>query len=76
MPKLPQPVYLPPSDALPAFERGDIDAWVIWDPNTAQTEQTLNTRVLSDLSDIFGEKASLENPAFYYAAPNFVFGFL
>lgn len=67
-----QPVYLPPSDALPAFERGDIDAWAIWNPNTAQTEKTVRTRMLADLSAIFGEKASGENPAFYYAAPNFV----
>ena len=25
-------VYLPPSDARAAFERGAVDAWVIWDP--------------------------------------------
>ncbi len=27
-----QPVYLPPADARAAFERGAVDAWVIWDP--------------------------------------------
>ena len=27
-----QPVYLPPSDARAAFEKGAVDAWVIWDP--------------------------------------------
>ena len=26
------PVYLPPADARAAFERGSVDAWVIWDP--------------------------------------------
>src|SRR3979411_3307165 len=26
-----QPVFLEPSDALSAFERGAVDAWVIWD---------------------------------------------
>ena len=27
-----EPVYLPPADARAAFDRGAIDAWVIWDP--------------------------------------------
>jgi len=31
-----QPVYLPPSDARAAFEKGAVDAWVIWDPFFAQ----------------------------------------
>ena len=30
-----KPIYLSPAEALHAFERGDIDAWVIWDPYTA-----------------------------------------
>lgn len=67
-----QPVYLTPAEALPAFERGDFDAWVIWDPYTAEAERKLRTRLLADNSGVFGEKASLESPAFYYAAPDFV----
>lgn len=27
-----QTVFLPPADARAAFERGSVDAWVIWDP--------------------------------------------
>ena len=27
-----QPVFLPPADARAAFERGSVDAWVIWEP--------------------------------------------
>lgn len=32
-----QPVYLPPADAR-GFERGSVDAWVIWDPFQAAAE--------------------------------------
>lgn len=31
-----QPVFLPPADARAAFERGAVDAWVIWDPFLAE----------------------------------------
>ena len=34
-------VYLTPSDARAAFERGAIDAWVIWDPFQAAAEKQL-----------------------------------
>ncbi|MBD2168262.1 aliphatic sulfonate ABC transporter substrate-binding protein [Calothrix membranacea FACHB-236] len=67
-----QPLYLTPAEALPAFERGDIDAWLIWDPYTAQAEQKLRTRLLADNSAVFGDQAALESPSFYYAAPDFV----
>ncbi|MEH1889763.1 MAG: ABC transporter substrate-binding protein [Nostoc sp.] len=43
-----QPVFLTPAEALPAFQRGDFDAWVIWDPYTAETERKLRTRLLAD----------------------------
>ncbi|HEY9622220.1 MAG TPA: aliphatic sulfonate ABC transporter substrate-binding protein [Crinalium sp.] len=67
-----EPVFLSPADALPAFERGDIDAWVIWDPYTAQTQTSLKTRAIADLNDIFGDRATFESPAFYYATPELV----
>ncbi|WP_375503994.1 aliphatic sulfonate ABC transporter substrate-binding protein [uncultured Nostoc sp.] len=67
-----KPVYLTPAEALPAFERGDFDAWVIWDPYTAEAERQLRTRLLADNTTVFGEKASIESSAFYYAAPDFV----
>ena len=41
-------VYLPPADARAAFERGSVDAWVIWDPFLAAAEQQLGARVLKD----------------------------
>lgn len=39
-----QPVYLPPADARAAFERGSVDAWVIWDPYQAAAEKQLQAR--------------------------------
>lgn len=43
-----QSVYLPPADARAAFERGAVDAWVIWDPFFAAAEKQLGARVLAD----------------------------
>ncbi|MGE8360722.1 sulfonate ABC transporter substrate-binding protein [Pseudomonas sp.] len=43
-----QPVYLPPADARAAFERGSVDAWVIWDPFQAAAENQLQARTLRD----------------------------
>lgn len=40
-------VYLPPSDARAAFERGAVDAWVIWDPFFAAAEQQIGARVIA-----------------------------
>ena len=41
-------VYLPPADARAAFERGSVDAWVIWDPFLAAAEKQLGARILAD----------------------------
>lgn len=43
-----QPVFLPPADARAAFERGAVDAWVIWDPFLAAAEKQAGARVLTD----------------------------
>jgi sulfonate transport system substrate-binding protein len=43
-----QPIYLPPADARATFERGAVDAWVIWDPFLAAAQQQLSARVLAD----------------------------
>ncbi len=43
-----QPVFLPPADARAAFERGAVDAWVIWDPFLAAAEQQIGARQLAD----------------------------
>jgi sulfonate transport system substrate-binding protein len=43
-----QPIYLPPADARAAFERGSVDAWVIWDPFLAAASAATGARTLSD----------------------------
>ncbi|MBD8475458.1 sulfonate ABC transporter substrate-binding protein [Pseudomonas sp. CFBP 8770] len=56
-----QTVYLPPSDARAAFERGSVDAWVIWDPYQAAAEKQLQARTLRDGQGI------VDNLQFYLA---------
>jgi sulfonate transport system substrate-binding protein len=43
-----QPQYLQPADALAALATHRIDAWAIWDPYTAQAEETEGARILVD----------------------------
>jgi sulfonate transport system substrate-binding protein len=57
-----QPVFLPPADARAAFEKGAVDAWVIWDPFLAAAEKQANARVLAD------GKGLVNNYQFYLAA--------
>jgi len=56
-----QPVYLPPADARAAFERGSVDAWVIWDPFQSAAEHQLQARSLRDGSGL------VDNHQFYLA---------
>jgi sulfonate transport system substrate-binding protein len=56
-----QTVFLPPADARAAFERGSVDAWVIWDPYQAAAEQQLNARTLRDGQGL------VDNNQFYLA---------
>lgn len=42
------PVYLPPADARAAFQRGAIDAWVIWDPFLAEVETNAKARQIGN----------------------------
>jgi sulfonate transport system substrate-binding protein len=60
-----QPVYLPPADARAAFERGAVDAWVIWDPFLAAAEKQLGARVLLD------GKGLVANHQFYLSSRSF-----
>lgn len=47
-----QPVYLAPADAAAAFERGNVDAWTIWDPYFAIYETRPGVRVLAKSTEI------------------------
>jgi sulfonate transport system substrate-binding protein len=60
------PIYLAPADARAAFERGSVDAWVIWDPYLAAAQQATETRVLIDGSQL------VANRQFYLAHRDFV----
>jgi sulfonate transport system substrate-binding protein len=63
-----QPMYLPPSDARAAFERGSVDAWAIWDPFYAATELDIKPHVLTT-----GQGLSSNN-SFYLASRPFTEG--
>ena len=43
-----EPVFLAPADARAAFERGSVDAWVIWDPFQAAAEVATDARTLAN----------------------------
>jgi len=58
--------FLPPADARAAFERGAVDAWVIWDPFGAAAEAQLGARIVADGSGI------VNNYNFYIASRPFV----
>ncbi|MGE6495616.1 sulfonate ABC transporter substrate-binding protein [Cupriavidus metallidurans] len=62
-----QPVYLPPADARAAFERGAVDAWVIWDPFLAAAQNQLDARVLVDGRGADGKNV-VSNHQFYLAS--------
>ena len=57
-----QTVFLPPADARAAFERGAVDAWVIWDPFLAAAEKQLGARVVAD------GRGLVSNHQFYLAS--------
>ncbi len=68
-----EPVYLTQPEALPLFRQGEIDAWVVWVPyKTTQTRSAYPGRSIADLDSIFGDKASVEVPTYYYAIPELV----
>jgi len=60
-----QSIFLPPADARAAFEKGAIDAWIIWDPFLAAAQKTLDARLLVDASGI------VNNRAYYFTSRDF-----
>jgi len=55
------PVFLAPADARAAFEKGAVDAWVIWDPFLAAAQRQIGVREL-------GDGTGLVNSFSYYLA--------
>jgi sulfonate transport system substrate-binding protein len=41
-------IFLTPADARAAFERGSVDAWVIWEPFLAAAQRQTGARILAD----------------------------
>jgi len=60
-----QTVFLPPADARAAFEKGAVDAWVIWDPFFAAAEKQLGARILADGTGL------VSNHQFYLASRSY-----
>lgn len=58
-------VILNPADANIAFENGDVDAWVIWDPYMTVSESKGN-QILTTAEGI------VEHRSFYYASEKFI----
>lgn len=61
-----EPVYLAPADATAAFNGGNVDAWVVWDPFYAIAEQRYNARAIADTSD-----KRLASASYYMAGREF-----
>jgi sulfonate transport system substrate-binding protein len=61
-----QPVFLAPADALAAFSRGSVDAWVIWDPYEAAAEASTGARILADGTSL------VSNYQFYFSSKRFL----
>lgn len=60
-----QSIFLPPADARAAFEKGAIDAWIIWDPFLAAAQKTLGARLLADATGV------VNNRGYYFTSREF-----
>jgi sulfonate transport system substrate-binding protein len=58
-----EPAYLQPADGRAAFERGAVDAWVVWEPFVAAVQKASEARVLVD-----GRYANVGYRRYYLAA--------
>lgn len=59
------PVWLSPADARAAFEKGAVDAWVIWEPYLAAAEKTLSAHILADANGV------VKNRAYYFSSKDY-----
>ncbi len=60
-----QSVFLPPPDARAAFEKGAVDAWLIWDPFLASAQKTLDAQLLADATGV------AKNRGYYFTSREF-----
>jgi len=62
-----EPANLTPADARAAFQQGNVDAWVIWDPFYAAAQAQRDVRVVKN------SKGLAANRDFYLANKSFVY---
>ncbi len=60
-----QSIFLAPADARAAFEKGAVDAWIIWDPFLAAAQKTLDARLLVDATGV------VNNRAYYFTSRDY-----
>lgn len=60
-----QSIFLPPADARAAFEKGAVDAWIIWDPFLAAAQKTLDAQILADGAGV------VNNRGYYFTSRDF-----
>ncbi|MFN9728723.1 sulfonate ABC transporter substrate-binding protein [Acidovorax sp.] len=60
-----QSIFLAPPDARAAFERGAVDAWIIWDPFLAAAQKQLDARLLVDATGV------VKNRGYYFTSRDF-----
>lgn len=60
-----QHIHLPPPDARAAFQKGVVDAWIIWDPFLAAAQKTLEARLLIDATGV------VNNRGYYFTSREF-----
>lgn len=60
-----QSIFLPPADARAAFEKGAVDAWIIWDPFLAAAQKILDAQILADGAGV------VNNRGYYFTSRDF-----
>jgi len=60
-----QTVFLSPPDARAAFEKGAVDAWVIWEPFLSAGQKALDARILADATGV------ANNRQYYFSSRDF-----
>lgn len=61
-----EPAYLQPADGRAAFERGAVDAWVVWEPFVAAVQKGKDVRVVAD-----GKYADVGYRRYYLASASY-----
>jgi sulfonate transport system substrate-binding protein len=60
-----QSIFLPPPDARAAFQKGAVDAWIIWDPFLASAQKTLDAQILANAQGV------VNNRGYYFTSRDF-----